>query len=96
MSFGELMVALKPLSLDERLAVVLCHGLYPAHGMDLGDVGRLLGMTRERVKQMETSALRKIRRLLEPEYDPSGPSEGGDIFGRDARTDLGMLTDPSY
>ena len=49
--------------LDHREKLVLVHryGLDADPPMTLSDVGHLLGITRERVRQLETRALGKLR-----------------------------------
>jgi RNA polymerase primary sigma factor len=53
-------------SINEREAAVLRlrYGLYDGQPMTLGDIGKKLKITRERVRQIEKIALRKLNRKL--------------------------------
>ena len=53
-------------SINEREASVLRlrYGLYDGQPMTLGDIGKKLKITRERVRQIEKIALRKLNRQL--------------------------------
>ncbi len=53
-------------SINEREAAVLRYryGLYDGQPMTLGDIGKRLRITRERVRQIEKIALRKLHRRL--------------------------------
>ena len=42
----------------------LRYGLYPGQPMTLGDIGKKLKVTRERVRQIEKIALRKLNMRL--------------------------------
>lgn len=55
--------------IDEREAVVLKmrFGLEDGEGMTLKDIGAKIGLTRERVRQIQDEALRKLGALLEAE-----------------------------
>jgi RNA polymerase primary sigma factor len=60
--------ALQGLTSRERQVLILCFGL-DGHGSrrELAEVGRMIGVTRERVRQLEQRALAKLR---QPEYAP--------------------------
>ena len=53
-------------SINEREALVLRHryGLYDGPPMTLGDIGKLLKITRERVRQIEKIALKKLHTII--------------------------------
>ncbi len=53
-------------SINEREASVLRYryGLYDGQPMTLGDIGKKLRITRERVRQIEKIALRKLHKKL--------------------------------
>ncbi|HEY8490476.1 MAG TPA: sigma-70 family RNA polymerase sigma factor [Dehalococcoidia bacterium] len=57
---------LRSLTLRERQVVALRYGLDGGEGRTLEQVGRTLGLTRERVRQIETNALRKLRGASTP------------------------------
>ena len=54
-------IALASLLLRERQVVELRFGLYDGPGQTLEEVGARLGVTRERVRQIEKKALAKLR-----------------------------------
>ena len=53
---------LTALSPRERRVIQLRFGLVDDHQRTLEEVGRRLGVTRERARQIETTALRRLRR----------------------------------
>ena len=53
--------ALGVLGERERTVLALRYGLEGERGLTLEEVGQLLGVTRERVRQIEARALRKLR-----------------------------------
>ena len=57
--------ALANLSYRERRIVELRHGLFGEHPRTLDEVGRIFGLTRERTRQVEEHALRKLATLAE-------------------------------
>jgi RNA polymerase primary sigma factor len=59
--------ALAALSERERRVLVLRYGLGDSDPKTLEDIGRRLGLTRERVRQIETEALKRLSRLREME-----------------------------
>ncbi len=59
--------ALTALSERERRVIILRYGLNDADPKTLEDIGRRLGLTRERVRQIETEALKRLSRLREME-----------------------------
>jgi RNA polymerase primary sigma factor len=62
-----LAVALEALSERERKVLVLRYGLIDEEPKTLEEIGRRLGLTRERVRQIETEALKRLARLREME-----------------------------
>ena len=52
---------LKGLSPREREVIILRFGLETGRPMTLEEVGRRFKVTRERIRQIETAALRKLR-----------------------------------
>jgi RNA polymerase primary sigma factor len=59
--------ALAALSERERRVIVLRYGLDDSDPKTLEEIGRRLGLTRERVRQIETEALKRLARLHEME-----------------------------
>ena len=59
--------ALAALSERERRVLILRYGLDDAEPKTLEEIGRRLGLTRERVRQIETEALKRLARLREME-----------------------------
>jgi RNA polymerase primary sigma factor len=59
--------ALAALAERERRVLVLRYGLDDAEPKTLEEIGRRLGLTRERVRQIETEALKRLARLREME-----------------------------
>ncbi|MDQ2981958.1 MAG: sigma-70 family RNA polymerase sigma factor [Actinomycetota bacterium] len=59
--------ALAALADRERQVLILRYGLDDADPKTLEDIGRRLGLTRERVRQIETEALKRLARLREME-----------------------------
>jgi RNA polymerase primary sigma factor len=57
----ELEKALRTLEVRERSVIGLRYGLDGGEPRTLSDVGAALGITRERVRQIETRALSKLR-----------------------------------
>jgi RNA polymerase primary sigma factor len=62
-------------AIDEREARVLRYrfGLYEGHPMTLGEIGRKLKLTRERVRQIQAAAVAKLNRRFTPEDSVDGP-----------------------
>jgi RNA polymerase primary sigma factor len=52
----------------ERTVIVLRYGLYGSEPKTLAEIGRGLGVSRERVRQLETEALKCLARLRETEW----------------------------
>jgi RNA polymerase primary sigma factor len=52
----------------ERAVIVLRYGLYDSEPKTLAEIGRRLGVSRERVRQLETEALKRLARLPETEW----------------------------
>ena len=65
MSRGRLADALENLSYRERRIVELRYGLGGEHPRTLDEVGRMFGLTRERTRQVEEHAVRKLASLAE-------------------------------
>jgi RNA polymerase nonessential primary-like sigma factor len=61
---GDLATVLQDLPDAERRVVALRFGLDGSEPMTLEQIGRRLGVTRERVRQIESGALRRLRALL--------------------------------
>jgi RNA polymerase primary sigma factor len=59
--------ALRALSDRERQVVVLRYGLADAEPKTLEEIGRRLGLTRERVRQIELDSLKRLASLREME-----------------------------
>jgi len=59
--------ALNALGDRERQVLILRYGLDDAEPKTLEEIGRRLGLTRERVRQIETEALKRLARLREME-----------------------------
>ncbi|MFL5979715.1 MAG: RNA polymerase sigma factor RpoD/SigA [Gaiellaceae bacterium] len=59
--------ALNALAERERHVLVLRYGLVDEEPKTLEEIGRRLGLTRERVRQIETEALKRLARLREME-----------------------------
>ncbi len=57
--------ALNALPARERQVIELRYGLSGHEPLTLEEVGRAFGVTRERIRQIETSTLRKLKRLPE-------------------------------
>ena len=62
-----LAVALQALGERERQVLVLRYGLAEYEPKTLEEIGRRLGLTRERVRQIEVEALRRLANLREME-----------------------------
>ena len=62
-----LATALQALPDRERHVVVLRYGIADAEPRTLEEIGRRLGLTRERVRQIETEALKRLAKLREME-----------------------------
>ena len=60
--------ALAVLGERERTVIVLRYGLHGSEPETLGKIGRGLGVSRERVRQLETEALKRLARLPETEW----------------------------
>jgi len=60
---GEMSAALSSLSERERAVIVLRYGFVDEQERTLAEVGQQLGVTRERARQLEARALRKLRHL---------------------------------
>jgi RNA polymerase primary sigma factor len=60
--------ALALLGERERTVLVLRYGLYGSAPKTLDEIGRRLGVSRERVRQLETEALKRLARLPEAEW----------------------------
>ncbi|MEK7876608.1 MAG: sigma factor-like helix-turn-helix DNA-binding protein, partial [Pseudomonadota bacterium] len=64
--------------LPERTVIRLRFGLSGEEPLTLEAVGRRLGLSRERVRQIEGAGLKKLRALLTARgVDPRGPHAGG-------------------
>jgi RNA polymerase primary sigma factor len=59
--------ALRALGDRERQVLILRYGLTDAEPKTLEEIGRRLGLTRERVRQIENEALKRLARLREME-----------------------------
>ena len=45
----------------EKLVIVMKYGILKGKEMTLADIGRSMGLTRERVRQIEQGAIKKIK-----------------------------------
>jgi RNA polymerase primary sigma factor len=63
-----LSAALSSLPERERQVLVLRYGLHDAEPKTLEEIGRRLGLTRERVRQIELESLRRLASLREMQY----------------------------
>ena len=70
--------AVSRLSERERRVVELRYGLNGEHPRTLDEVGRMFEVTRERIRQIENHALRKLRTLAEGESPGDGTRVGLD------------------
>jgi RNA polymerase primary sigma factor len=61
----QLREALENLSYRERRVVELRYGLFGEHPRRLDEIGRIFGITRERARQIEETAVRKLSSLAE-------------------------------
>jgi RNA polymerase primary sigma factor len=52
----------------ERTVIILRYGLYGSEPTTLAEIGRGLGVSRERVRQLETEALKRLARVREAEW----------------------------
>jgi len=59
--------ALSALPLRERQVIILRYGLVDSEPKTLEEIGRRLGLTRERVRQVEVESLRRLSKLQEME-----------------------------
>ena len=81
----------------ERRVLNLRYGLEDGISRTLGETAKFFGITRERVRQIEVAALRKLRALLATEKDGSfdqpigAPSDGSKGAGT-ARQQTGKAT----
>jgi RNA polymerase primary sigma factor len=64
--------ALRALADRERQVLILRYGLDDSDPKTLEDIGRRLGLTRERVRQIETEALKRLAKLREMEAVAAG------------------------
>ena len=62
-----LAIALRSLPDRHRAVVILRYGLDDAEPKTLEEIGRRLGLTRERVRQIEVEALKRLGKLHEME-----------------------------
>jgi RNA polymerase primary sigma factor len=58
---------LKTLTYREREIIKLRYGLYDGYTYTLEEVGRIFKVTRERVRQIEAKAVRKLQQRLPPD-----------------------------
>ena len=59
--------ALSALPWRERQVIILRYGLVDSEPKTLEEIGRRLGLTRERVRQVEVESLRRLSKLQEME-----------------------------
>ena len=62
--FGLLLRWLKVLNKKERKVIILRYGLSDEPPMTLEDIGKVLNLTRERIRQIENNAINKLRFYL--------------------------------
>jgi len=68
---------LKKMNERERRVLTLRYGLDDSISRTLGETAKFFGITRERVRQIEVAAIRKLRALIdteEPDLSPNEPS----------------------
>ena len=65
LTYRQLREALENLSYRERRVLEVRYGLFGEHPRTLDDVGRMFGITRERSRQIEEGAVRKLASLAE-------------------------------
>ncbi|TLY35618.1 MAG: hypothetical protein E6K61_13335, partial [Nitrospirae bacterium] len=61
----EIMTWMQDLQEKEKTVIVLRFGLGGDEAQTLEEIGRDLGLTRERVRQIETAALLKLRAIID-------------------------------
>jgi RNA polymerase primary sigma factor len=66
---------LKKMSERERRVLTLRYGLDDGISRTLGETAKFFGITRERVRQIEVVAIRKLRVLISPEGPPQSSSQ---------------------
>ena len=73
----------------ERKVIELRYGLTDAEPQTLEQIGQDLGITRERVRQIETNSLRKLKRLPQAQSlrDDLGAPTGGPVGGISLESD---------
>ncbi len=74
----------------ERRVVELRFGLRNGHQMTLSDIGRLMGLSTERVRQLEREALQKLR-----QSDIIGAAMQDDLLGDDDRSTSSLNAGPN-
>ncbi len=68
----EVRVLVQQLSDRERQVIIARYGLDGSSGLTLREIGEHIGLSRERVRQIERRALRKLRRLQQEYAMPKG------------------------
>ena len=74
---------LQGLNPREREVIILRFGLETGHPLTLEEVGKRFNVTRERIRQIETAALRKLRNPSKKQENQGFPSVKRDISVRD-------------
>jgi DNA-directed RNA polymerase sigma subunit (sigma70/sigma32) len=77
--------ALGILGEGKRTVIILRYGLYGSEPKTLGEIGRGVRAARERVRQLETEALKRLARVGEVEWAAAKRSELRQDLERQAR-----------
>ena len=75
---------LKKMNERERRVLTLRYGLEDGLSRTLGETAKFFGITRERVRQIEVVAIRKLRALMVSEEPPEAPLNGQRPLPREA------------
>ena len=73
----ELALMLERLSDREKLIIKLRYGFDDGEPRTLAETGRIIHVSRERVRQLEMRALRKLKQIVDPRRHGPGEEDGG-------------------